>query len=95
MAFNLYKMSKTREINWREFVTDFLNTGKVKSLEVINNNKVNVIVHPDFKNELPFMYYFTIGSVDAFERNLEQVQNEANINRNDRVPVAYRNEADM
>jgi hypothetical protein len=38
------------------------------------------------------MPWFTVGSIDTFERNLETVQTELGINRRDFVPVAYRNE---
>ncbi len=41
--------------------------------------------------------WFSIGSVDAFERNLESAQSELGLDtmNNNYVPVLYRDEADM
>lgn len=36
-----------------------------------------------------FFYYFTIGSVEAFERKLDDAQKELGIPQADRIPVAY------
>ena len=38
--------------------------------------------------------YFNIGSVDAFERNLENAQIEMNIEPSNFVPVVYKSEMD-
>jgi len=40
-------------------------------------------VHPNFH------YYFTLGSVEAFERKLDDAQNELRIPSSERIPVAY------
>ena len=34
-------------------------------------------------------YHFTIGSVENFERNLESVQRDLNVDPVDQVPVVY------
>jgi AFG3 family protein len=41
--------------------------------------------------------WFSIGSVDAFERNLESAQSELGLDtmNNNYVPVLYRDEADV
>jgi AFG3 family protein len=36
--------------------------------------------------------WFSIGSVDAFERNLEAAQTEAGIDTNSHMPVIYKSE---
>jgi AFG3 family protein len=36
-----------------------------------------------------FHYYFTIGSIDSFERKLEEAHNELGIPTSQRIPVAY------
>ncbi|KAH8926008.1 ATP-dependent metallopeptidase Hfl [Atractiella rhizophila] len=41
------------------------------------------------------VYYFTIGSVEAFERKLDQAQNELNIPLSARVPVIYAEEGGL
>ena len=42
----------------------------------------------------PTILTFNIGSVDSFERNLEQAQADLNIDPADRLPVTYVGEAD-
>jgi AFG3 family protein len=39
-----------------------------------------------------FHYYFSIGSVEAFERRLDEAQKELGIPSSERIPVAYRDE---
>ena len=38
---------------------------------------------------------FTIGSVDSFERNLEQAQRDMNLPMDEYIPVLYRAESNM
>lgn len=40
-------------------------------------------------------YYFSIGSVEAFERKLDEAQNELSIPSHERVPVAYHDEVPL
>lgn len=42
----------------------------------------------------PSILTFNIGSVDSFERNLEQAQSDLNIDPANRLPVTYVGEAD-
>ena len=39
--------------------------------------------------------WFMIGSVDTFERNLEQAQREHEIETSNFIPVVYRSESDQ
>lgn len=81
----LLSSSNQHEISWQEFVRDYLTKGFVESVTVYNKDYVRV----KCRNDLRF-YYFKIGSVDTFERNFEQIQNQLNIDVMNRIPVFYK-----
>lgn len=88
-----------KEITWQEFRTAFLDKGLVDKLEVINRSRVKVSLHSNatgqmYPNGSPpgggaVSYYFSIGSVEAFERKLDEAQQELGIPTHERVPVSY------
>jgi AFG3 family protein len=91
----------SREITWQEFRTTFFDKGLVEKLTVINQNRVRVDLHreatanmyPDSPASNPnFHYYFSIGSVEAFERRLDDAQDELGIPSSERIPVSYTSE---
>lgn len=92
----------SREITWQDFRTTFLERGLVEKLVVVNRNKVRVYLRPEAANmapdgnaaggQLSTSYMFSIGSVDAFERKLEEAQRELGIPPTERIPVAYSDE---
>ena len=78
-----------RLITFQQFKDDFLQTGQVDRLVVIDKSLVQVYMR---NNGNTPMYYFTIGSVDAFERGLEEAQKEMYENdggNKNRVGVQY------
>ena len=88
----------SKEITWQEFKTTFLDKGLVDKLTVLNRNRVRVDLHREATGrvypESPaqhgnFRYYFSIGSVEAFEKKLERAQNELGIPSSERIPVSY------
>ncbi|KAH8120225.1 ATP-dependent metallopeptidase Hfl [Phellopilus nigrolimitatus] len=86
-----------REITWQDFRTAFLDKGLVEKLVVVNRNKVRIKLRANAGTMLPGAsapgdYYFSIGSVDAFERKLDEAQRELAIPSHERVPVAYHDE---
>ncbi|KAI9749761.1 MAG: Mitochondrial inner membrane m-AAA protease component [Chaenotheca gracillima] len=90
-----------KDITWQEFRTTFVDKGLVEKLTVVNGNRVRVSLHreatanayPESPAAQPnFFYYFTIGSVEAFERSLDDAQKELGIPSYERIPVAYTNE---
>ncbi|TBU46090.1 ATP-dependent metallopeptidase Hfl [Dichomitus squalens] len=88
-----------REITWQEFRTAFLDKGLVDSLTVVNRSKVRVKLHSNATGTMyPTApsgggeYYFSIGSVEAFERKLDEAQNELGIPSHERIPVSYHEE---
>lgn len=99
-----YALSNTaspssREITWQEFRTAFLDKGLVDKLVVVNRSKVRVKLHSNATGTMyPSApsgggeYYFSIGSVEAFERKLDEAQRELGIPSHERIPVAYHDE---
>lgn len=87
-----------REITWQEFKTAFLDKGLVDKLTVVNRTKVRVKLHTNAtgamypSSEGGGNYWFSIGSVEAFERKLEQAQQDLGVPSHERIPVAYHDE---
>jgi AFG3 family protein len=105
VSYLLFRMvvpgENSREITWQEFRNSFFDKGLVEKLTVINGGKVKVDLHreaaqsmyPDSPAANPNLhYYFSIGSVEAFERRLDNAQNELGIPSSERIPVSYTNE---
>lgn len=103
IMFSLWAMSNpsassSREITWQEFRTALLDKGLVDKLIVVNRNKVRIKLHSNVSGVInptgvaPGDYYFSIGSVEAFERKLDEAQNELGIPSSERIPVAYHDE---
>lgn len=90
----------SREISWQEFRSTLLDKGLVEKLEVINRTKVRVSLHPNASATATGppaagSYVFTIGSVDSFERKLEQAQDELKIPASERVRVSYHEQTSL
>ena len=105
VAYLLYRLvvptENSREITWQEFRNTFFDKGLVEKLVVINGNRVRVHLHREsvasMYPESPaaqqgFYYYFSIGSVEAFERRVEEAQNELGIPSSERIPISYHEE---
>ncbi len=97
LAWSNTSMGHSREITWQEFRTAFLDKGLVDSLTVVNAQKVRVKLHSNASGSHPgnvpaAEYYFSIGSVEAFERKLDEVQAELGIPGGERIPVSYTEE---
>ena len=78
-----------KEISWKEFVSSYLSTGRVDRLDVINNKWVKVHLSSGVDNQ---MHWFNIGSVDTFERNLENAEADLGIEAGRAVPVLYKSQ---
>ncbi|ORX95647.1 ATP-dependent metallopeptidase Hfl [Basidiobolus meristosporus CBS 931.73] len=93
--------SNVKEITWQEFRNNYLDRGLVDKLTVVNKNHVRVqLVHTDSQmggeGARPgSVIIFNIGSVDSFEKKLEDAQNELSIPSNERIPVAYHDEVNV
>jgi AFG3 family protein len=108
VSYLLYRMvmpgENRRDITWQEFRNTFLDKGLVEKLTVINGSRIRVDLHreatqqmyPDSPAANPnFHYYFSIGSVEAFERKLEDAQDQLGIPSSERIPVQYAGDSDF
>ena len=98
---SLFPGESSRDITWQEFRTTFFDKGLVDKLTVVNRNKVRVELNREAVARLypespaarsNFYYYFSIGSVEAFERRLDDAHQELGVPSNERIPVAYADE---
>lgn len=105
VSYLMYRLvvpsENSREITWQEFRTTFFDKGLVEKLVVVNGNRVRVHLHREnvaaMYPESPaaqqgFYYYFSIGSVEAFERRVDEAQNELGIPSSERLPISYHDE---
>ncbi|XP_040092401.1 AFG3-like protein 1 [Oryx dammah] len=81
-----------KEITWKHFMQYYLARGLVDRLEVVNKQFVHVIPAPG--TSLEKYAWFSIGSVDTFERNLETAQWELGIKPPNQTAVVYTTESD-
>merc|ERR1719400_865670 len=91
-ALMVMNQSRYREISWKEFVSSYLTAGKVERLEVINSKWVKVQLNSGMDSEV---LWFSIGSVETFERNLENAQSDLGIEASRGVPVLYKTQMEM
>lgn len=84
-----------KEITWQEMRKAFLDKGLVQKMVVVNGSQVRVELHPDAgqgdagSNGGKRTYVFTIGSVESFEKKLEEAQDQLGIPPSERIPVSY------
>ncbi|XP_070497577.1 mitochondrial inner membrane m-AAA protease component AFG3L2 [Chironomus tepperi] len=79
-----------KEISWKDFINNYLGRGIVERLEVVNKKWVRVKLAPG--NSTDGVLWFNIGSVDSFERNLENAQADLNVEPVNYIPVIYKTE---
>ncbi|ORZ26912.1 peptidase family M41-domain-containing protein [Lobosporangium transversale] len=107
LAFTSYVLYKamspsdmSREITWQDFRSTFLDRGLVDRLVVLNRNRVRVYLRQGGSSgtlNQPHVttYTFSIGSVEAFERKLDEAQSELGIPGSERIPVSYKDEVSV
>ncbi|XP_066540438.1 mitochondrial inner membrane m-AAA protease component AFG3L1-like [Hoplias malabaricus] len=83
-----------REISWRDFVNCYLAKGLVERLEVVNKQYVRVLPAPGINTSEVNYVWFNIGTVDTFEKNLEQAERELGWDDPQKLPVVYSTEND-
>lgn len=107
LFFIIYSFSityGTQETNWKEFKENMLLTKEVKRIVVVNKDKVEVYIKPQFLSNdkykgvaKSFMnmekkgphYFFQIGSLEMFEKQLEEAQ--LNFSEKEKVEINYLN----
>lgn len=78
------------EITFQDFVSLFLFKNVVSQLVVMSNNTVAIEFNQngsEFQNK---NYFFNIGSVELFENNLSEIQNQYGVSDYLNVPVIYK-----
>lgn len=92
-----------KEITWQQFDIEMVNRRAVEKVVVVNNEKAEVYIRREFASDSFFReaikpsatggirpgphYFFTIGSVESFERKLDDAQK--NIPAGQRITVSY------
>lgn len=85
----------SQEISWQEFRNKYLNEGRVDSIEVLNKAQARVHLINEKQNPAAPHIFFNIGSVDSFERNIENAQHDLQIDPAEFVPVTYVSETSL
>lgn len=89
--------SESRDISWQELRRNYLDKGLVEKL-VVSGSRVRVdlneeatrSMYPDNVAANPgFHFYVSIGSIETFERHLDEAQEELGIPSSERIPVTY------
>ena len=90
---------QTKEITFVDFCSQLVETGQVEKVVVANGARAYVYMRSSDGGMEgqggEAKYHFTIGSVDAFERRLEDVQRQLQIDTFEFVPVSYRTEVSV
>lgn len=98
LFLNVVAESISPGLTWEEFRTNFLDRGLVETVTVVNRNVARVVLRQDKSlgqyNGLRYVT-FSIGSVDAFERKMDNAQEELGIPLNERIPINYREETNL
>ena len=84
-----------RAISWQEFKTDLLAMGLVDRIQVVNKTTARVGLYSgngDWADKRRIV--FSIGSIENFERKLENAQRALGVSDEEFVPVTYATETD-
>lgn len=83
------------EITWGEFLNKCLTKKIVSKVEVVNKEWVRVRLLPGHTLNGSDTLWFSIGSVELFERNLENAQTELNKENENYIPIHYKTEIEL
>lgn len=103
----LGNMSASKEITWLQFEKDIVSRNAVEKIVVINNERAEVYLKKEFAGDTAFKeafkpawgkgihpgphYSFNIGSVESFEKKLDEAQK--NISLAQKIPVSYKKQS--
>ncbi|ULQ52475.1 ATP-dependent zinc metalloprotease FtsH [Flavihumibacter fluvii] len=101
-------LSTVKEITWQEFEKNILSRNAVEKIVVVNNEKANIYIKASFSNDSAFrevlkpvvgkgvnpgpQYSITIGSIESFERKLDEA--EKAFPANEKINVFYEKKTD-
>ena len=99
----LFRIGEPREISWQEFERNILKRHAVERIQIVNNEVAEVYIKKELGNDSLFgqvlkpvfgseanagpHYKFTIGSVETFERKLDEAQK--NFTEDEKINVSY------
>lgn len=83
LSSSMPEMLSSKEITFQEFKSQHLN--ECSKLVVLDKQLVKVFL----KGSPMPQYFFTIGSIEAFERQLDELQSAEEISFKDRIPIVY------
>ncbi|KAJ2707213.1 AAA ATPase afg3 [Coemansia sp. IMI 203386] len=99
LAYQLFSHTQSpenRQITWQEFRRVYLDRGLVERLVVVNRNRVRAIIRGSVEGTASGQsVMFSIGSVESFEKQLTDAQDELRIPPSQRIPVEYRDEVSI
>eukprot|EP01025_Chloroclados_australasicus_P059153 TRINITY_DN7469_c0_g1_i1.p1 TRINITY_DN7469_c0_g1~~TRINITY_DN7469_c0_g1_i1.p1 ORF type:complete len:807 (+),score=137.38 TRINITY_DN7469_c0_g1_i1:792-3212(+) len=101
LAFMLYQaslgvqVSRVQEIDFQTFRNELLAKDMVEKIDVVNNSRARVYLRSDRLQQSTPRYFFNLGSLDAFERKLEDAQRELGFQPSEYVPVHYTTEVNV
>ncbi|CAK7898669.1 mitochondrial respiratory chain complexes assembly protein Yta12p [[Candida] anglica] len=90
--FTGFGSQSNQEVSFQDFTSKFLAKNYVSRLTVVNNKIAKIELNENGSQQYPGGsqgYYFNIGSIESFEKNLRHVQNELNIDETMKLPVLY------
>ncbi len=99
--------SGPKEVMWNKFEKEMLKAGDVLKIEVVNNKRAEIFIKPERLNKEIYsdlntakkntlskqgpQYFFTIGSVEAFEKRIEEAQQDFTYDQKVDVSFVERN----
>lgn len=106
LCYPLWSMispNESQEISWQELRRKYLDMGLVEKLVVIGrrvrvelNHDATRSVYPESVAANPaFNFYVSIGSIESFERHLDEAQDELGIPASERIPVTFERESQI
>jgi len=97
--------SSVKEISWQQFESEIISRNAVEKINIINKENVEVFIKPEMANDQYFKdvfesgfgrkinpgphYRFSIGSIESFERRMDEIQINKPIAQ--KIPVTYSN----
>ena len=98
LAMQLYpRGADPSEITFAEFRRELLESGAVQRIVIVNKNKARVHMRAGGGGEQTGQghYWFSLGSINGFEKKLEQAQADLGVAPRDYLPVTYESETSM
>jgi cell division protease FtsH len=97
--------NSVKEISWQQFENEIISRNAVEKINILNKEDVEIFIKPDMANNHYFKdvfesgigrkinpgphYRFSIGSIETFERRLDEAQKNKPVAQ--KIPVTYSN----